>query len=92
MMKLIRLYQQVEWLRVTIIVCSMLVVYLLIGAYFRFNDGPDTCKTVKAVGGCTKYDCRVSFTDDTHGTVRGPSLEGDKVCRYDFRDFWEHTE
>jgi len=49
----------------------------------------DECKTVETVGSCTRYDCRVGFTDETHGTLRGPALQGDLVCKHDFRDFWE---
>jgi len=54
----------------------------------KFDDF-DECKTVETVGSCTRYDCRVGFADETNGTLRGPALQGDLVCKYDFRNFWE---
>jgi hypothetical protein len=74
------------------VIVAVLVVVLICAFIWDNNkkfDDFDVCKTVDTVGSCTRYDCRVGFTDETNGTLRGPALQGDLVCKHDFRDFWE---
>jgi len=85
----IRWFQQVEWYKFIFVVGFICVWLFITTSIFKWSEGFDECKTVETVGSCTRYDCRVGFTDETNGTLRGPALQGDLVCKYSFRDFWE---